>query len=75
MKFAALMKKVKSMFESWKTDETLIEHYSTEELQKEFLKCIQGEIGSDFVIMTKEELERDRMMFHECMEGTYIGDN
>lgn len=61
MRFDELMAEAKTMFLSWKNDPVLTETYTEEELQKEFLKCIQHEIGSEFVILTKDELiQRER---------------
>lgn len=72
MDFNSLMKEVRIMFTSWLEDETLNEYYSgdVEQLQKEFLRSVQKNIGSDFVIMTQEELHKHRMDWHNSMEGT-----
>jgi queuine/archaeosine tRNA-ribosyltransferase len=73
MVFSELMKEVKSMFDNWLNDKTFSEYYQGNkiELQKDFIQCIQGEIGSDFVIITKEEFDKKLMEFHNSMEGTY----
>lgn len=65
------MEEIKSMFNTWLNDETLDDYYrgNKEVLQKEFINSIQAEIGSDFVIMTKEELHKDRMDWYRSMEG------
>lgn len=72
MLFKDLMQQVNSMFKSWLNDEEMNSHYcgNKEEIQKQFIACIQVEIGSDLVVMTKEELEKHRMDFHLSMEGT-----
>lgn len=72
MVFQDLMQEVGSMFESWLNDEEINSHYcgNKEEIQKQFIACIQVEIGSDFVVVTKEEYEKDMMNFHDSMEGT-----
>jgi len=71
MLYSILMEEIKSMFNTWLNDETLDDYYrgNKEVLQKEFINSIQAEIGSDFVIMTKEELHKDRMDWYRSMEG------
>lgn len=71
MIFSVLMKEVKSMFNNWVNDKTLDDYYcgNKEVLQKEFISCIQAQIGSDFVVMTKEELHKHRMDWYKSMEG------
>ena len=72
MKFDTLMKEVEKMFINWENDPEINNYYPTkEDLQKEMLNCVQNVINSDHVIMTKEELEKDRIDFHDSMEGTY----
>ena len=56
--FAELMQQTRTMFISWQNDEELTSQYSNEELQKEFLYCIQAQIGSDFKLFTKEQIEK-----------------
>jgi hypothetical protein len=56
--FAELMQQTRTMFISWQNDEELTSQYSNEELQKEFLSCIQAQIGSDFKLFTKEQIEK-----------------
>lgn len=72
MVFQDLMQEVGSMFESWLNDEEINSHYcgNKEEIQKQFIACIQVEIDSDLVVMTKDELEKKLMDFHNSMEGT-----
>ena len=71
MTFSVLMEEVKSMFNNWLNDETLGDYYrgNKEVLQKEFINSVQAEIGSDFVVMTKEELHEHRMDWYRSMEG------
>jgi hypothetical protein len=63
MRFDELMAEAKTMFLSWKNDPVLTETYTEEELQKEFLKCIQHEIGSEFIILTKERLIQEKQKY------------
>ena len=72
MVFSELMKSVSSMFKRWLDDETLDSYYcgNKEALQREFISCIQKEIGSDFVVLTKEELMERMNKWHSSMEGT-----
>ncbi|MDA3780350.1 MAG: hypothetical protein PF487_09075 [Bacteroidales bacterium] len=67
MVFSDLMKEVNS----WIEDEIFLDHYSGDEvsIQKEFLNTIQYEIGSDFVILTKEELQDKLDSYYNSMEG------
>jgi len=55
MKFEDLMNENKAIFEIWKNDINIMEKYSIEELQKQFIDCIQKKIGSDFIILTLSE--------------------
>jgi hypothetical protein len=72
MVFTELMKSVSNMFSEWKSDKTLDEYYrdNEEALQKEFISCIQKEIGSDFIVLTEKELMDRQENFHAEMEGT-----
>ena len=69
--FRQLMGEVTDRFEKWKQDETLVDMFDGDEvaLQKEFLTCIQLEIGSKFRILTEEELESKNKSYHASMEG------
>ena len=58
MNFSDLMKEVEIMFNSWVNDSQLREYIfnnDKEAMQKEFINCIQQKIGSDFVLLSKEE--------------------
>ena len=56
MNFTDLMNENKSMFESWKNDSDIMENYeSIEDLQKDFIACIQQKISSEFIILTISE--------------------
>lgn len=58
MNFSDLMKEVEVMFNSWVNDSQLREYIfnnDKEAMQKEFINCIQQKIGSDFVLLSKEE--------------------
>jgi hypothetical protein len=71
MEFSELMQDVSNMFNNWMNDETILNHYGDKEaLQKEFLSCIQKQIGSDFILLTKDELLKEKEKFHSSMEGT-----
>lgn len=71
MEFNNLMQEVEKMFNTWLNDDTLNEHFngSVEDLQKDFLLCIQNAIKSDFTLMTKEQLKRELHSYHCSMEG------
>ena len=69
MEFKELMYEVKKFVKKWESDETLNEMYDKDSLKKEFLKCIQLHIDSDFVILSKEELQKQKEDFHNSMEG------
>lgn len=71
MPFILLMKEVKAMYENWLNSDTFMDCHNgnKEELQKEFINCIQLEIKSNFILLTKEEYENDLMEFHNSMEG------
>jgi len=71
MLFKDLMQQVNSMFKSWLNDEQINSYHcgNKEEIQKQFIACIQSEIGSNLVVMTQEELEKHRMDFYLSMEG------
>ena len=57
--------------DNWMKDDVLREHYANkEDLQKEFIACVQKEIGSNFVVLTQDELMRKMEDFHASMEGT-----
>ena len=74
MLFADFMKEVKSMFNAWMKDDDILDHYSGDEvsIQKEFLHTIQSEIGSNFVILTEEELQYKLDSYYNSMEGFLI---
>lgn len=80
MSFSTLMSDVKSMFNLWKSDKTLTAQYSETQLQLEFLKCIQQEIGSDFEIRLKDSdhtiengwiVDKDGNYFHDYEDMIY----
>jgi hypothetical protein len=57
MEFKEVMKQVETLFKEWEKDEVLTSMYETkEELQREFLQCIQEKIGSSFEIITKSAI-------------------
>ena len=58
LQFSEVMQEVKALYEGWLSDETLKDVQSPEEMQMEMLQCIQGVIGSDFVILTKEQHQK-----------------
>jgi hypothetical protein len=72
MVLSELMKSVSSMFKRCLDDKALDYYYcgNKEALQREFISCIQKEIGSDFVVLTKEELMERMNKWHSSMEGT-----
>ena len=56
MKFNELMKLNKDMFDKWLNDEDVVSYYhEIDDLQKEFLECVQSSIGSNLVIRTKSQ--------------------
>ena len=71
MMFSELMKSVSDMFNDWMNDKTLDHYYQRkkEVLQKEFISCIQREIGSNFIVLTDKELMERQEKFHASMEG------
>ncbi len=71
MNFNDLMKENKAMIKSWLNDVELTNDFkfTDEELKLNFLKSIQQSIESDFIILTKEEYNKNLMDFHCSMEG------
>jgi hypothetical protein len=69
--FSELMKEVRDLFNAWMKDDDILNHYSGDEveIQREFVKCVQQEIGSNFVILTEEELQNKLDSYYETMEG------
>lgn len=59
MYFDELMEEVKKMYLSWESDPEINKHFSGDKelIKKEFLTCIQQEIKSNFVILTRKEHE------------------
>lgn len=55
MEFNELMKLNKDMFDKWLNDKDIRNNYEIEDLQKEFLECVQLSIGSNLVIRTKSQ--------------------
>ena len=72
MEFSELMKLNASMVKRWLKDKTLDDYYcgNKEALKREFISCIQQVIGSNFIILTREELIEKMEKFHASMEGT-----
>ena len=58
MGFKELMKENKKMFDSWMEDEK-VKPEQAEYYQKELLKDVQKAIGSDFMIITKEDYQNE----------------
>jgi len=58
MGFKELMKENKKMFDSWMEDEN-VKPEQAEYYQKELLKDVQKAIGSDFMIITKEDYQNE----------------
>lgn len=71
MLFSELMKSVSDVFNSWLNDETMQDFFNhdKESLQKEFIACIQNQIGSNFVVLTQEELLKKMNDYHNSIEG------
>lgn len=71
MEFSNLLEENKKMFDAWLNDVTLNEMFNgnVEDLQREFLKCVQNSIGSNFIIMTNEQLNNKLNSYHCSMEG------
>lgn len=71
MKFIDLMKEIKIMINNWLKDETIIDHYcgNEVEIKREFLKNVQQEIDSNFIILTREELDNINQSYHNSIEG------
>lgn len=61
MDFLELMKQNKKLVNDWLNDETIIDYYEGNEdlIKLEFFKSIQSAANSDFVIMTKEQYEKN----------------
>ncbi len=72
MEFSELMKLNSGMFKSWLEDKTLDDYYcgNKDALQREFISCIQHEIGSNFIVLTQDEFMKKMEEFHSSMEGT-----
>lgn len=69
MLVSKFMQSVSDMFNSWLNDEEIMYYVgSKEEIQKEFIKTIQGRIGSNFVVLTQEELSKKMNDYHNSME-------
>lgn len=71
MEFTDLMQEVETMFNNWLNDDELNEVFngSVEDLQKEFLKCVQNSIKSNFILFTEKELTNKLDSYHRSMEG------
>lgn len=69
--FDNLMKENKAMFQNWLNDKTIAEAYNKEDLQQEFLKCIQLAIESNFVIKTELQVQETMVRYHRDQEGLY----
>jgi len=69
MRLDELLKIVSSTFETWTEDETLKSTFNDEDLQAEFLKCIQGAIKSKHLILTEQEVSKMCSDHHDNMEG------
>jgi hypothetical protein len=67
------MKEVRAMYESWLADDTIVEHYGGDQVavQKDFIQCIQQEIGSDFIVLTQAELDKRLSDHYNSMEGLW----
>ena len=73
MEFNKLMNEVENMFNSWLNDDEINERFngSVEDLQKEFLMCIQNKINSKFVMLSDTELQNKLTSYNNSMEGYY----
>ena len=71
MEFNVLMSEVKSKFNEWLEDDTMIENYcgNEESMKADFLKCIQGAINSNHAITTHESIQQRCEEYHDSMEG------
>jgi hypothetical protein len=67
MRYDKLMAEIKNAFESWKDDPILEISYTEVELQKEFIKSVQHQIGSDLIVLTKDELRRMNETYYDSM--------
>lgn len=69
--FAELSVDLKSMLDSWLTDETIIDQFQGdgEAIKKEFINTVQSVVGLDYVILTKDELGKQLESYHSSMEG------
>ena len=71
MKIPEIMKEIKSNYNEFVNDSVCIEYYGDiETIQKMFISYVQKALGSNFVVMSKEELQKRCMDFHDSMEGT-----
>jgi len=71
MEFKNLMRGVEETFDLWLKDDQLNEMFNgnVEDLQKEFLTCIQAKINSNFIMLTQDELQKKLSSYHRSMEG------
>ena len=71
MKFENLMQDTEIMFNLWLNDNELNELFNgnIEDLQKEFLMCIQSRIKSKFILLSGAELQNKLVNYHNSMEG------
>lgn len=65
------LKETKNIIDSWLKDETLQYYYcgDDEEIKKEFIRTIQKTIGTDFIIITKDNLEEQKQSYANSMLG------
>jgi len=71
MDFNKLMDENKKRFNLWLEDKEFMDIMdgNIEAMQKEFIACIQLQIGSKFQLLTNEELRKENERYHASMEG------
>jgi hypothetical protein len=71
MDFNELMDENKKEFNTWLENKELMEYWEGNKIgvQKEFIACIQQEIGSKFILLTNEELRKEKERYHASMDG------
>ena len=72
MEFSELMELNSSMIKRWLEDKNLNDYFygDKDAIKREFIDCIQHEIGSNFIVLTQDELMEKMEEFHASREGT-----
>ncbi len=74
MNISELINVIKLHFdEHWINDETLLDNNqgNEDEIKQEFIKTIQAGLGFDFVVISKEQLDKKLNDYNKSMEGYY----